>query len=72
MPQENFLGTLSDLCDCQRAPEDSFHFFLRCNLFGNCRQNLLDDVQIRLWKHNLTNLTDNLYVYLYKSSQNHY
>ena len=67
MPQKShsFSDTHSDPCDCQQAPEDSFHFLLRCKLFANCRQKLLDDVQIILRKYNLTNILDNLNMYLY-------
>ena len=63
--RHNFLDTPSEICDCGEAPEDSFHFLLRCNRFANCRQHLLNDVQLILRKYDLADFLDNPDLYLY-------
>ena len=63
--RHNFLDTPSDLC--QEAPEDSFHFLLRCNSYANCRQTLLDEVQIILRKRILRLILMCIYMVITKS-----
>ena len=58
--KDNFLDTPCDLCDYHGGPEDSFHFFLQCNMFSTFTRKLLCDVQTVLRKYHLIYLSENL------------
>ena len=40
----NFKDFVSPMCDCGAETETASHFYLRCQIFANERQNLRDDV----------------------------
>ena len=63
--RHNFLDTPNDICSCNQASADTFHYLLRCGLFAPQRDRLLTYVQIILNKYNLVNLLDNVDVFLY-------
>ena len=39
--KHDFLDTPSDRCDCNLAPEDTYHFILECPLYAAQRQELI-------------------------------
>ena len=61
----NFTDTPNDWCDCHCAPENIYHFLLKCPLFLIQRQNLILSVSNLLTNFQLLNLKDDINFYLY-------
>ena len=61
----NFIDTPNDWCDCHCAPENTYHFLLKCPLFSIPRQKLIASVRNQLVNTPSLYLIDDVNLYLY-------
>ena len=60
-----FIGTPSDICQCNQGVEDTIHFLFFCPLYISQRATLKTSVNEILLQYNLTHLENQLQLYLY-------
>ena len=62
---DNIVETPSYICDCNQGIEDIRHFLIECLAFASHRASLAATVTGVLHRNNLTELANNLGLYLY-------
>ena len=61
----NFIDTLSDVCACTTATEDTEHFLLNCPLYADARALLLRTTNEIVLRNNLPNTNESYRFFLY-------
>ena len=61
----NFIDTPSDWCECNSAPENTYHYLLQCHLFHFPRIELINSITSIVSPYNLIDVIDNQVIYLY-------
>ena len=61
----NFIGTPSDICQCNQGVEDTSHLLFFCPLYISQRTTLKTIVNEILLQYNLVHLENQLQLYLY-------